>query len=144
MVAKGDNGSITMELFKAIQYFLSKYPYRGMFQYIHQTSKVTVKDFNSSKISKCFWLDTQNCKRDRKINKQCIFELFGAISQESTAVLHANMVEQIRLDPLYYKCIGHVIMGFKNVNLKQWCDVMSRQMTSTDELAIFALSKIYQ
>ena len=35
-------------------------------------------------------------------------------------------------------------MGFKNVNLKEWCDVMSKQTTGADELAIFALSKIYQ
>ena len=133
-----------MDLFKAIQDFPSKYPYRGMVQYICQTSKVTVNEFKTSEISKHFWLDTRNCKRNRKINRQCIFELFGAISQESAAVVLENMIERIRLDLLYYKRIGHIIMGFKNVNLNEWCDAMSKQTTSADELAIFALSKIYQ
>ena len=54
------------------------------------------------------------------------------------------MVERIHLDPLYYKRIGHVILGFKNLVLNEWCDVMAKQTTSADELAIFALSKIYQ
>ena len=45
MVAKGDNGSLTMDLFKAIQDFPSKYQYRGMVQYIRQTSVI----FNASK-----------------------------------------------------------------------------------------------
>ena len=35
-------------------------------------------------------------------------------------------------------------MGFKNWSLNEWCDVMGKQTTSVDELAIFALSKIYQ
>ena len=115
-----------------------------MVQYIRQTSKVTVKEFNNLEISKHFWIDTQNCKCEQKINKQWIFELLSAISQESTVDVRENMVERIRLDPLYYKRIGHVILGFKNMELKDWCDVMAKQTTSVDELVIFALSKIYQ
>ena len=79
MAAKGDNGSLTMDLFKAIKDFPMKYPYRGMVQYISQNSKLTVREFNDMDVSKHFWIDTHNCRRDRKLNKQCIFELFGAI-----------------------------------------------------------------
>ena len=50
----------------------------------------------------------------------------------------------MRLDPLYYKRVGHVIMGFKNCTLSEWCNEMEKPMTGADELAIFALSKIYQ
>ena len=103
MVAKGDNSSLTMDLFKAIQDFPSKYQYRGMAQYICQASKVTVKEFNDMDASKHFWIDTRNCRCEQKINKQCIFELFGAISEESAVDVRSNMVERIRLDPLYYK-----------------------------------------
>ena len=144
MAAKGDNGSLTMDLFKAIQDFPCKYQYRGMVQYIRQTSKVTVKEFNNMDVSKHFWIDTHNCRCERQINKQCIFELFGAISQESAVDVRSNMIERICLDPLYYKRIGHVILGFKNEVLNEWCDVMAKQTTSADELTIFVLSKIYQ
>ena len=119
MAAKGDNSSLMMDLFKAIQDFPSKYQYRGMVQYIHQTSKVTVKEFNNMDVSKHFWIDTRNCRHERKINKQCIFELFGAISQESVVDVRSNMIERIHLDPLYYKRIGHVILGFKNLVLNE-------------------------
>ena len=95
MVAKGDNDLLTMDLFKAIQDFPCKYPYRGMVQYIHQTSKVTVKEFNNMDVSKHFCIDTRNYRRERKINKQCIFELFGAISQESAIDVRENMIERI-------------------------------------------------
>ena len=64
MAVKGDNGSLTMDLFKAIQDFPSKYQYRGMVQYIHQTLKVTVKEFNGMDVSKHFWIDTRNCRRE--------------------------------------------------------------------------------
>ena len=37
-----------------------------------------------------------------------------------------------------------MILGFKNLVLNEWCDVMAKQTTSADKLAIFALSKIYQ
>ena len=130
MAAKGDNALLTFNLFKAIQDFLCKYQYRGMVQYICQTSKVTVKEY--------FWINTRNCKREWKINKHCIFKLFGAISQESATDVRESMVECVRLDPLYYKCVGHVILGFKNVVLNEWCDVMARPITSADELAMFA------
>ena len=93
MVAKGDNGSLTMDLFRAIQDFPMKYPYRGMVQYISLNSKLNVKEFNSLDVSKQFWIDTCNCRRERKINKQCIFELFGAISQETAAEVRANLIE---------------------------------------------------
>ena len=58
--------------------------------------------------------------------------------------VRSNLVERVCLDPLYYKRIGHVILGFKNLVLNEWCDAMAKQTTSADELAIFALSKIYQ
>ena len=112
MAAKGDNGSLTLDLFKAIQDFLCKYQYRGMVQYIRQTSKVTVKELNNMDNSKYFWIDTRNCKCERKMNKHCIFELFGAISQESATDVRESMIEHIKLDPLYYKHVGHVILGF--------------------------------
>ena len=37
-----------------------------------------------------------------------------------------------------------MILGFKNLVLNEWCEVMAKQTTSADKLAIFALSKIYQ
>ena len=95
-------------------------------------------------VSKYFWIDTRNCRCEQKINKQCIFELFRVITQESATDVRSNMIARICLDPLYYKCIGHVILGFKNIVLNEWCDVMAKPTTSADELAIFALSKIYQ
>ena len=106
-----------MDLFKAIQDFPSKYQYQGMVQYICQTSKLTLKEFNGMDVSKHFWIDTRNYRRERKINKQCIFELFGAISQESAVDVRSNLVERVHLDLLYYKRIGHLILGFKNLVL---------------------------
>ena len=103
-----------------------------------------MKEFNNMDVSKHSWIDMRNCRHERKINKQCIFELFGAISQESVIDVHENMIERIQLDPLYYKQIGHIILGFKNLVLNEYCDVMAKQTTSAVELTVFALSKIYQ
>ena len=49
----------------------------------------------------------------------------------------------IHLDLNYYKIAGHVILGFKNINIEQWMNAMSKPDTAADELAIFTLSKMY-
>ena len=82
MAAKGDNGSLMMDLFKAIQDFPCKYQYRGMVQYIRQTSKVTVKEFNNMDVSKHFWIDTRNCRREQKINKLHFWTIWCNLSRK--------------------------------------------------------------
>ena len=79
----------------------------------------------------------------KKINKQCMFEMFGMFSNETAADVRAGMIAVIWLDLDYYKRIGHVILGFKNINILQWMDVMEKPTVATDKLAIFALSKLY-
>ena len=53
------------------------------------------------------------------------------------------MLALIRLDLDYYKKVRHVILGFKNINIEQWMNVMLKPDIAVDELAIFALSKMY-
>ena len=53
------------------------------------------------------------------------------------------MLAVIRLGLNYYKIAGHVILGFKNINIDQWLNVMSKPDTAADELAIFVLNKMY-
>ena len=35
------------------------------------------------------------------------------------------------------------ILGFKNINIEQWMNAMSKPDTAADELAIFALNEMY-
>ena len=53
------------------------------------------------------------------------------------------MIAVIYLDLDYYKRVRHVILGFKNINIQQWMDEMSKPNVVADELTIFALSKLY-
>ena len=62
---------------------------------------------------------------------------------ENAADVRAGMLTVIRLDLNYYKIAGHIILGFKNINIDQWMNVMAKPDTAADELAIFALSKMY-
>ena len=91
-----------------------------------------------------YWLDTRNCKHSRKVNKQCVFEMFGTFSNENAADVRAGMFAIIRLDLNYYKIAGHIILGFKDINIDQWMNVMAKPVTAANELAIFALSKMYR
>ena len=77
------------------------------------------------------------------VNKQCVFELFGTFSNEKATDVRAGMLTVIRLDLDYYKIAGHIILGFKGIKIDQWMNVMARPDTAADELAIFALSKMY-
>ena len=69
--------------------------------------------------------------------------MFRIFSNENAADVQAGMLAVIRLDLNYYKIAGHVILGFKNINIEQWMNAMSKPDTAADELAIFALNKMY-
>ena len=138
-MASGESGSIAMELYNALRTF----PFRRMVLFIRKSSSVTCKEYNDSEQSKEYWLDTRNCKYSRKVNNQCVFEMFRTFSNKNTADVRAGMLAVIRLDLNYYKIAGHVILGFKNINIDQWMNGMAKPDTAADELAIFALSKMY-
>ena len=138
-MASGESGPIAMELYNALRNF----PFRRMVSFIRKSSSVTCKEYNDSEQSKEYWLDTRNCKHTRKVNKQCVFEMFRTFSNENAADVRAGMLTVIRLDLNYYKIAGHVILGFKNISIDQWMNVMSKPDTAANELAIFALSKMY-
>ena len=77
------------------------------------------------------------------MNKQCVFQMFGTFSNENAADVRAGMLTVIPLDLNYYKIAGHIILGFKDININQWMNVMAKLDTAANELAIFALSKMY-
>ena len=70
--------------------------------------------------------------------------MFRTFSNENAADVRAGMIAVIRLDLDYYTSVGHVILGFKNINIHQWMDEMAKPNVAADELAIFALSKLYR
>ena len=53
------------------------------------------------------------------------------------------MLAVMCLDVNYYKKVGHIILGFKKISLEEWMLSMSMTNVAADELAIFALSKMY-
>ena len=138
-MASGKSGSFAMELYNALKTF----PFKRMVSFIRKSSSVTCKEYNDSEQSKEYWIDTRNCKHGRKVNKQYVFEMFGTFPNENAADERAGMLAVIRLGLNYYKIAGHVILGFKNINIDQWLNVMSKPDTAADELAIFMLSKMY-
>ena len=129
--------SIAQELWQAIQ----PHTYRGIVPYIGKKSLVKLKDFDEHYLNENYWLDTRNCKRGRKINRQQIFELFSAYSGEAAADVREGMIVKIRLERDYYRRVGHVIFGTSNIDA--WMKKMSNLNVPADELAIFALSRFY-
>ena len=69
--------------------------------------------------------------------------MFGIFSNENAANVRAGMLAVICLDLDYYKSVSNVILGFKNINIDQWMNVISKPNVAADELAIFAQSKMY-
>ena len=70
---------MALELYNTLKTF----QFRGMVSFIRKSSSVTRKEFNASDKSKDYWLDTRNCKCGKKMNKQCVFEMFGTFSNEN-------------------------------------------------------------
>ena len=106
------DGSIAQELWQAIQ----PHTYRGIVPYIGKQTAVRPKDFDEHYLNENYWLDTRNCKRGRKINRQQIFELFSAYSGEAATDVREGMLVKIRLERDFYRRAGHVIFGTSNID----------------------------
>ena len=66
-----------------------------MVSFIRKSSSITCKEYNNSEQSKEYWLDARDCKHGRKVNKQCVFGMFRAFSNENAADVRAGMLAVI-------------------------------------------------
>ena len=122
-------------------------PYTGMIPYLSPSSALTVSDFENCPLFKDHWLDLplecSHRKGRKKRDPNRVFEAFGSYSDHAADEVHEEMLSAISNDFNYYQTVAWLILQLRKTTLSDWCQVMRAVTTPADELAIFALSKLY-
>ena len=123
-------------------------PYTGLIPYLSPNSALTVSDFEKCPLAKDHWLDLSQESSQRKGRKKRdpnrVFEAFGFYSDHDPIEVREEMLSSISLEFNYYQTVSWLILQLRKISLSEWCNNMRSISTPGDELAIFALSKLYQ
>ena len=123
-------------------------PYTGMIPYLSPSSALTVSDFEKCPLAKDHWLDLpledNHRKGRKKRDPNCVFEAFGLFSDHDAYVVREEMLSAISSKFNYYQTVSWLILQLNKTTLSEWCHVMCCVTTPADELAIFALSRLYR
>ena len=107
-----------------------------------------VSDLEKSTLSKDHWLDLPAKDSQRKGRKKCdphqVFEAFGSFSDHEPNEVREEMLSAISSDFNYYRNVSWLSLQMHKTTLSVWSNTMHEPTTPVDELAIFALSKLYQ
>ena len=122
-------------------------PYAGIIPYLSPSSALTVSDFEKCPLAKDHWLDLpiecSHHKGRKKRDPNRVFEAFGFYSDHEADEVCEEMLSAISSDFNYYQTVSWIILQLRKTTLSDWCHVMRAASTPADELAIFALSKLY-
>ena len=123
-------------------------PYTGMIPYLSPTSALTVSDFEKCPLANDHWLDLpfecNHRKGHKKHNPNRVFLASGSFSDHEADEVREEMLSAISSDFNYYQTVSWLILQLHKTTLSEWCNVMHAVTTPADELAIFALSKLYR
>ena len=83
----------------------------------------------------------------KKGRKRCdpdvVFRVFGDFSDHEPSDVRAAMLSYISEDFNYFRDVSWLNLNMHKKKLSQWLDAMRNQNTPADELATFALSRLY-
>ena len=83
----------------------------------------------------------------KKGRKRCdpdvVFRVFGDFSDHEPSEVRAAMLSYISEDLNYFRDVSWLNLNMHKKKLSQWLDAMRNQNTPADELATFALSRLY-
>ena len=142
-MASKSHMSLSEELINAI--YIK--PYTGMIPYLSPNSALTVSDFEKCPLAKDHWLDlpfeSSQRKGCKKRDPNRVFEAFGFYSDHDPIEVREEMLSAISIEFNYYQTVSWLILQLHKTTLSEWCNNMRAISTPGDELAIFALSKLY-
>ena len=139
-MAAGGSGSIAKELFKAIKL-------RDFCEYVNKLNKadiMTPKEFAVSIYAQDYDLDTRICYHERRINKDHMYDIFSDFSGTDMATAKEEMLKEITENYDWYESRGRVVLNLDGLDLSLWLSKhFSNKTTRADELALYALSHLY-
>ena len=138
-MAELQDGSILSELYTAI----SPIAYSDYINYIVPRDGMSLSDFQCSKLSKDYWVNTRCCFDQGVVNEDMLFELFGRFSQDDTITVRANMIREVKSYKEWYKQVAFILNIMKSDSNDSWLNIMKYEGIKGDEISLHALARIY-
>ena len=122
---------------------LSKENYRTSITGILKSSGFDYQDFINSANAEKYYLDTSLFNKQGHLNSNGMFELFAQFSLDSPMDVRENMVNMILGSKDTFAAAACVPLLLKKTSIDAWLSDMTKNTTPGDEIALFALCKIY-
>ena len=104
---------------------------------------VKVDDFRRTRLPPEHWIDTRKFLTRRRELATGIFELFGNFSDESAYTVRNNMIQWVQDNRGNFEVWTSIIRKHKKLTLAEWIKWMVDEDTPGDEIALFALARMY-
>ena len=104
---------------------------------------VSVEEFRRNRLPPDHWVDTRKFLTRRRELPSGIFELFGNFSDESAYTVWNNMIQWVQDNRGNFKIWTSIIRRHKKLTLAEWIKMMVDEDTPGDEIALYALSHMY-
>ena len=104
---------------------------------------VNVDEFRRTRLPPEHWIDTRKFLTRRRELATGIFELFGNFSDESAYTVRNNMIQWVQDNRGNFEVWTSIIRRHKKLTLAEWIKWMVDEDTPGDEIALFALARMY-
>lgn len=124
-------------------------PYAGIVSYMAPHDCLTVQDFDRSSLATHHWLDeprNMDGRKSKKRDSNTVFKVFARLDdygEEDHRQVRQNMLSTITTEFNWYNDVAFVCLQMHKTTLSKWIDKMQDPRYPADELAVYALSRIY-
>ena len=120
--------------------------YTGIVLYLSPTSFLTITDFENLTLACDHWLDLPSEDQHKKGQKCCnpdaVFKVFSEYSDYEASEVRVEMLAIVSNKFIYFHDVSWLNM--KMHKQTKWMSDMTDRNTPDDELAVFALSRLYK
>ena len=118
-------------------------PFTKILCLLPSTLGVSVDDFRRTRLPPDHWIDTRKFLTRRRELPSGIFKLFGNFSDESAYTVRNNMIQWVQDNRGNFEVWTSIIRRHKKLTLAEWIKWMVDDETPGDEIALYALSCMY-
>ena len=126
------------------EYHVSGYPYREVVQSLNKGVIITMEDYKHCELFNYFDVDRVNLYKNGRPNPDHVFEIFGNLSNHTSAQVRVLTLQAIAANVPFYKSRSTVCLGMRDNYFEGWLSDLADQTKPCDELGLLTLSYLYR
>ena len=128
---------------KELLSLVSPYSYRECIPYLDTDDFVAIRKFKDHEVGGLFNIDHTNCLKNKEINNDHLFDLFGQYSDETAESVRSDAVERIESGRNVYIKVGKEFFDQCYWSFNEWALAVCSQNYHGDEMLLYVLCRIF-